>query len=501
MTDATPYEKYYGKRPSIGHIRIFGCITYVKVQNKKRSGYQKKTEERSRKGILVGYEQDHTYRVYILDDKKVTITRDVIFDESGLVESDTNYDHLMLRQEEDSSELTSSDEEEVNIIEENEEEPNTYEEAMSSPEAREWKSAMDEEYESLVKNKTWALVDLPPGKQLISARWVYKLKQDGGKPKYKARFVARGFSQRRGIDYNETYSPVARADSIRALLNLAAQFDWKIMQIDIKTAFLNGELEEEQYMVQPRGYEKGDKVCRLLKSIYGLKQASKQWNLRFTKFLIKNHLKQMKSDSCIFTSSPFDAKSEKMVAICIYVDDGLLFANNENLLNVYIKKLGDEFDMRFGPVQTFVGMEIEFKEGCISIKQANYIRKIITRFGMNAAKPAITPIDSNVKLSKTGTNGVESKRVQVPYRNIIGSLLYAAMGTRPDICFSVNLLSRFCEEPRMIHWRMAKNVLRYLIGKEEAGIVCHRSGDCMTIECYADSDHAGCQDTRRSTSG
>ena len=294
----TPWQLYYQKKPRVSHLRVFGCLAMVKPPAKKRSGYQKKLEERSQLGILVGYEQPFTYRVLV--DDKIVVTREVVFDESKTLGDNSDFgtlDDIVL-------ELAGDDDQEeldtVQVVEGTQEvftasldEPSSYREAVRRPDADRWRSAMDEEFEALTKLGTWTLVPLPKGRRTIDCKWVYKVKYDknGNVERYKARLVARGFTQRYGLDYKETFSPVVMMSSIRILITLVNQFDLEVMQIDVKTAFLHGSLDEEIFMAQPEGYKRGENlVCKLEKSLYGLKQASKQWNTCFAAFLLEFNL-------------------------------------------------------------------------------------------------------------------------------------------------------------------------------------------------------------------
>lgn len=211
------------------------------------------------------------------------------------------------------------------------EEPGTYEQAIESDDHTQWERAMNEEYDSLIKNRTWNLVDPPKDQKVIDNRWVFKLKQnpDGSIDRYKARLVVRGFTQEYGIDYQETFSPVVKFTSVRAILALAASKQMKLQQFDVKTAFLNGDLEEDVYMSQPIGFDDGSgRVCKLSKSLYGLKQASRCWNKKFTSFICKFNFVASESDSCVFVCNG----KHGMMILAIYVDDGLIAAENEKAI-------------------------------------------------------------------------------------------------------------------------------------------------------------------------
>jgi len=270
---------------------------------------------------------------------------------------------------------------EVHITEQME--PITYQEAVHSPQRDNWHKAMTSEYESLLNNKTWEIVPLPVGCKPIGCRWVFKLKTKGNRiSRYKARLVAKGFTQKHGIDYKETFSPVVKMDSVRILLTLATQYDWELIQVDIKTAFLYGELEKTIYMSQLEGFEVGSGVCKLHKAIYGLKQASRQWNKRFSSFLYRYKLKQLSSDSCVFVNNFVDRNN--VLIISIYVDDGLLMSAYKNLLSQCVEYLRSEFEMTVNEPDTYVGLQIQRdrRRGRMFIHQRDHITRVIERYVM-----------------------------------------------------------------------------------------------------------------------
>jgi hypothetical protein len=272
-------------------------------------------------------------------------------------------------------------------------EPLTYEDAISSPQAAQWKAAMEDEINSLLQNETWVLVENPSGRKPIQNRWVYKIKRDShGGIKFKARLVAKGFSQRPGIDYNETYSPVVKHDSIRTILSLSAVLDLELLQLDVKTAFLNGEITEELYMDQPSGFkEDNQKVCLLKKSLYGLKQASRAWNLKFNHFLVEYGFTRSGADSCVY----FQKDENHTTIIAIWVDDGLLCSSHQTKLDEIVKYLSDQFEITSGPVDHFVGLEIsrDRPKKLIHVSQQSYVKKILARFGVEDCKPRNIPGD------------------------------------------------------------------------------------------------------------
>lgn len=384
------------------------------------------------------------------------------------------------------------------------EEPISFEEAVNSKDANQWIQAMENEYDSLIKNDTWSLTTLPEGRNLIKNKWIYKVKLriDGSVDRYKARLVVKGCSQREGVDYSETFSPVARLDSIRLILALAAENDLEMSHIDVKTAFLYGNIEEDIYMDEPQGFETNSgMVCKLQKSLYGLKQAPRAWNACFTNFLKHYGLEPIKSDPCIMIRKD----TESTLIIGLYVDDGLICCKDKNTLDDILSNLKSRFDISIMDPQCFLGLQLtrNREDKSIHINQEFYIKKVIERFQMNNANGISTPFDSNLKLSKDGTDdGEDHETIRVPYRQAIGSLMYAMVGCRPDIAYSVNFLAKFSEQPKSSHWNAIKRILRYLIDTKDYGL--RYSGSCeypSELVCYVDSDFAGDIDTRRSTAG
>lgn len=333
--------------------------------------------------------------------------------------------------------------------------------------------------------------------------WIYKIKYrvDGSVERYKARLVAKGYSQKAGIDYQETFAPVVRLDSVKILLAMVTKYDLEMIQFDVKTAFLYGEIEEEIYMSQPEGYSRNrDKVCILDKSLYGLKQAPRAWNKCFTDFLKLFNLVPLMNDNCILSRR--DQNKRTILIVAIYVDDGLVCSNDKRLLDEVINYLRLKFEITVMDPKCFVGLQIkrDRKNKTMFINQQHYIDKVIERFGMQRCKEMSTPLDINQKLCLNGTtDNLDHKIVDVPYRQAIGSLMYAMIGTRPDIAYAVSILSRYCENPREAHWKAVKRVLQYLKSTNDKGINFECSRD--DLECYVDSNYAACADTRKSTSG
>lgn len=278
-----------------------------------------------------------------------------------------------------------------------------------------------------------------------------------------------------------------------------------MIHFDVKTAFLHGSLNEEIYMEQPVGFVKGqNKVCKLQKNLYGLKQAPLEWNKCFTSFLEKFSLVPLIKDSCILIRRPRvgDAYGQATLIIAIYVDDGLACCSNKKLLDDVVSHLRTRFEITVMDPTCFVGLQIrrDRAKKQLFVSQDAYIKKIIERFELQDAKFVTTPMIAGTSFCKEGVvDGKDKQQVDVPYREAIGSLMYASMGTRPDIAHSVNLLARFCESPRQAHWNAVKRVFRYFKGTAGHGIRFARKDEPLT--CYVDADHAGDYDSRKSTTG
>lgn len=268
------------------------------------------------------------------------------------------------------------------------------------------------------------------------------------------RLVVKGCSQKFGIDFKETFAPVVRYNSIRYLIALATKFDLDIHQMDAFTAFLNGDLKEEIYMEQPAGFnDESGRMCKLEKSLYGLKQASRVWNEKLNGVLIKHGLSRSEADQCVYHR----IDGSKMMLVAIYVDDVLIFSNDSNLVNLLKTELSNNFQMKdLGEASSVLGMRItRNRKACsIAIDQTQYIKDMLSRFGMSDCNPVSTPLDLNQKLSAkfSPTSDEEKEKMcREPYMQLIGSLLFAAQVSRPDISFAVNLLSRYSTNPGKVH--------------------------------------------------
>eukprot|EP00253_Pinus_taeda_P033168 PITA_33168 len=341
------------------------------------------------------------------------------------------------------------------------------------------------------------LVDPPLGTKTIGCKWVYKnkYKADGSLDKHKDRLVAKGFAQKEGVSYEETFAPPVKWATIWTLFGLATQNGWKLHQMDVKTTFLNGDLKDNVFISQPEGFSmKGHehKVCKLVKSLYGLKQAPRAWYEKLTEHLLKLNFKHYDLDYATL----FVKKVGKTVAyLVVYVDDILMRRNNESYIASIKKELGKSFEMTdLGYVHYYFGIEVTQHPKSIFLSQKKYIGDMLNRFGMTKCNPLTTLMEQNLKLTS-----IEGKEFEdaIKYRQLVGSLNYLTT-TTPDISFVVGILSRFMEKPCEGHWSAAKRVLRYLKGTQDFGIKYTQVNDFSLIG-YSDSDFDGDKETGAST--
>lgn len=372
------------------------------------------------------------------------------------------------------------------------EEPCTWDEMVKSPQKNQWMQAVNAELNSLQKMNTWELVNRQEKQKVIDSKWVFKIKYkpDGSIERFKARLVARGFMQREGVDYGDTFAPVVKCETLRFLISYATQHELEMDQMDVETAFLNGELEEEVYMKSPTGLTgvPNGKVLLLKRSLYGLKQSPRCWNKKFTKSLKSAGYLQSEADNCLFISK------DKLSAIAIYVDDCVIIGNRTDVDRIK-KVLNSNFMMKdLGPVNKIIGIEIERTTNETKIHQAGYIRDLIAKFRMEDAKESETPILVN-------NNEDVSKRIHTidQYQSLVGSLIYVSTKTRPDIAFAVHEVAKKMSEPTENDWLAAKRIVRYLKGTQSVGLVFHGNGEPIG---YADASFAPKKsDSRKSIGG
>lgn len=362
-----------------------------------------------------------------------------------------------------------------------------------------WREAMKSEIDSIEKNQTWELTTLPEGFKAIGVKWVYKTKlnEDGKVEKYKARLVVKGYAQSYGVDYTEVFAPVARLYTIRTILALAAQSNWEVFQLDVKSAFLHGELEEDVYVKQPEGYiKKGEeeKVYKLKKALYGLKQAPRAWYSRIEAYFMREQFERCPSEHTLFTKS----NGGKLLIVSLYVDDLIFTGNDREMCDEFKNSMMLEFEMTYlGLVKHFLGVEVKQCSEGIFICQRRYAREVLARFGMDESNAVKNPIVPGTKLQK---DEGDAKVDETVFKQVVGSLMYLTV-TRPDLMYGVCLISRFMSAPRESHWLAAKRILRYIKGTTELGVFYKRGEGNARLLAYTDSDYVGDLDDRRSTSG
>ena len=554
----TPFEKITGKKPNIANMEAFGSPCYALVQN------PKKLDNRSEKGIFIGFDKGSpAYLVYFPETQVVRKVRCVKFlkdtqlsqggngyvvlpcepsssaepKEPHMCEPSPNENsketqnsqnapdtaNIDIQKSDDNSKTTGTRNRarpkylddyvtgdhadslmnttihycyNVNAIDV----PQSYSEAMSSSDSSEWNLAMKTEMMALEENETFETVTLPKGKEVIGSRWVYAVKTDkDGNDHFKARFVAKGYSQVAGVDYEETFSPTANMNSIRIISQLAIQNNLDIHQMDVKAAYLNAPIDCEVYVKPPDGFnfkdENGNKlVLKLKKSLYGLKQSGRNWNNTLDSFLKEQGFKQSVNDPCFYTK-------DGNIFLVHWVDDIIVAAEPCSLKSVK-ETLKGRFKMKdLGQLSYFLGIEFLFENNKLLMSQSRYISKVLHRFKMNDCKPRPTPCELNpshkVDDKDDPLNEADLKR----YRQIVGSLIYIMIATRPDLSYAVTKLSQYMSCATQSHMTMAKHVLRYLKGTINDKMTFTKSEEPLEIIGFSDSDWANSIEDRKSITG
>jgi len=390
-------------------------------------------------------------------------------------------------------------------------EPESVQQALSRGDASHWRVAIAEELEAIRSNGVYELVDPPVGHNVVTSKFVFRIKRrpDGEVDRYKARLVARGFTQQEGVDYTETFAPVAKFSTIRALLAVAAARGLTVHQLDVKTAFLHGELEEEVYLQPPAGVEHPDivtgKVWRLRKALYGLKQAPRQWNIKLHDFLVGLGFRRTESDHSLYVRRT--PASPSYCSLLVYVDDILVVGAHQTVLEVK-QALAAQFPISdFSDVHWLLGIEVKRVGDVFHLSQRKYVEDMLQRFGMADCRPISTPLGAGERLvsaMSVGTAAEMEEMRSIPYRSAVGSLMYLMVATRPDLAAAVGTVSRFLEKPGPKHWQAVKRIFRYLRATSDMvlqlGARDAARGEVI-LQGYCDADWAGDDDTRRSTTG
>jgi histone deacetylase 1/2 len=373
-------------------------------------------------------------------------------------------------------------------------EPRNTKEALARPQ---WKTAMESEFQALISNHTWTLVPYTGQENIIDSKWVFKTKYkaDGSIERRKARLVAKGFQQTAGLDYEETFSPVVKASTVRIILSIAVHLNWDIRQLDINNAFLNGHLKETVFMHQPEGFSdpaKPHHICKLSKAIYGLKQAPRAWFDKLRTALLNWGFQNTKSDSSLF----FLRGADHTTFLLIYVDDIIITGSSNKFLEAFIKQLNIVFSLKdLGQLHYFLGIEVQRDASGLYMKQSKYIKDLLRKFKMENVTACPTPMVTGRQFTIEG----EPMTDPTLFRQAMGALQYL-INTRPDIAFSVNKLSQYMCSPTLEHWQGIKRIFRYLKGTIDHCLHIKPSTD-LDITGYSDADWATSIDDRKSVAG
>ncbi|KAK2401665.1 putative mitochondrial protein [Trifolium repens] len=546
-TTSTLYELWKDRKPTVKHFHIFGSECFILADREPR----RKLDPKSEKGFFLGYSTNsRAYRVYNTKTQVVMESVNVVVKDNSDKENEgvDQGTPVSVNAEPDdgaSTPASMNEADERTIEEDNDEsarpqatskgpsvrvqknhpldlvignpeqgittrrtndvvanscfvslfEPKNVKEALTD---EAWIEAMQEELNQFERSEVWDLVPRPEDVNVIGTKWVYKNKSDenGTVTRNKARLVAQGYTQIEGLDFDETFAPVARLESIRLLLGVACILKFKLYQMDVKSAFLNGYLQEEVYVEQPKGFvdpEHPNYVYKLKKALYGLKQAPRAWYERLTQFLEEQGYRKGGSDKTLFVKQ----EKGKFIIAQIYVDDIVFGGMSNTMVQHFVQQMQSEFEMSLvGELTYFLGLQIKQMDDTIFISQSKYARNIIKKFGMDNATHKRTPAPTHLKLTK------DEKGISVDqslYRSMIGSLLYLT-ASRPDITYAVGVCARYQADPKVSHLTQVKRILKYVNGTSDYGIMyshCENS----TLYGYCDADWAGSADDRKSTSG
>ncbi|KAE8990345.1 hypothetical protein PR001_g21510 [Phytophthora rubi] len=386
--------------------------------------------------------------------------------------------------------------------------PMSRQEALASEHAEGWSHAMDEEYAALMANGTWELVARPKKRKgrrkanILTSVWVLVAKRNekGDVERLKARLAIRGFLQKYGLDYLATYSPVVRIESVRLVLLISMFLDFDCRHIDFVTAFLNGELVDVViYMEQPEGYEDGtDRVCRLRKGLYGLKQASKIWNDTLHKVLVELGFVQCTFDAGVY----WRRRADRVVFLTVYVDD-IILAGVPADIDEVVAQLAARFKLKdLGRVHHLLGMKVHYRPGrMLTLSQTAYIERLAEKFGLGSSRPVRSPQFHHEKITKIERDESKINNPELPYREIVGSLQYLVICTRPDLANAVRTLGRYTSAYTLENYRAAQRVVRYALATKNLGLVYRATPEFPVMDAFCDVDHQSCPDTSRSVTG
>ncbi|CAI7750291.1 unnamed protein product [Closterium sp. NIES-54] len=522
LPNKTPLKAWSGTKPDVTDLRTFGCTCYYHVPDVTRT----KLEAKARVAMYLGPSADHkAWRVWDLEHGKLVVSHDVVFyedtfpsksmtvpsviivpppldvadeaptvsppstnegengsgavgvsgDEGNAKESDPSSPPPSItptlastrtrrnphpNSKYDGYSLVAGDDErggDAMCLEAYTDTPSTYQGAMSSAEATEWERALQEEYDSLMANDVYELVPMPPGAYLVGSRWVFKKKlgPNGEVERYKARLVAQGYTQKEGVHYNETFAPVAKSATLRTLLALAEPLDLEVEQLDVKKAFLYGRLKEEVYMKQPPGFDDdSDRVCKLKRTIYGLKQSPRAWYMRIDEHLLSLGFVRSECDHALYVLN----KDEKKLVLLLYIDDLLLVLDSKTLAADVKTKLDAEFSMRDRGNKT------------LALHQHKYLESVVDLFDMIESKLTPTPMEAGFHPLTVSDENLMDPDSANAFHSVVGSCMYVAVSTRPDLSFPVGVFGRVVSNPMVEHVRSSRRLLRYIKGTTRMGL-------------------------------
>jgi len=556
----TPYEMIFSRPPELSKIRTWGSDCYAFVADSPA------LHDRAIKCKLLGFvgEEVHAYRLLNCSTNRVVVRYNVIFDESSIFSSSSNSDSnpsfdfslssppaapsppdiiqsssgtpdaaipspdvgsdisLPIAARKTPRNVKGVDKLEYHTLGGNivhadiddvlqvvgscynvysdSVEPNTYDEAVNGPDSEKWVAAMGEEHQALLDNGTWSYVAAPEDVSLLKCKWVYKIKRNesGDIMKYKARLVAKGFTQEHGVNYFETFSPVAKIQTIRLIFFLAVQLTCFIVQFDIPNAYIKAPVHEDIYMEQPQGFTTGNSVLKLIKALYGTKQAGRCWNMEFSDFLLSLGFKQCSFDPCLFHL----VDSNDFLLLVLYVDDVLAVSNSQQLIDRILHQIEVQFSITLlGFPRWFLGIKITKDDtNSVFLDQSKAVMDILKRFRMESASVVQFPFPSKSQLMPLQ----DDDQTNMPYRSLVGSLMYLMTSTRPDLAVATSLLGQFMANPGPSHWNAAKRVIRYLKGTPDLSLAiqpCSNLDPSNMVTAYSDSDWGKDPSDRKSYSG
>lgn len=541
----TPYELKYKSKPDLTSLKIWGSLTY---SLDKRNNL-KKLDPRTNAYVLIGYGSNQ-YKLLDISKKATFYSRDVYVLEGKFLKDRDNLEHLDISKElevsndsieampepleledlnirdklpiedpkplkepleryepDESDELPPSFLDELveaaalhtNVLDQ----PSNIKEVRSSPNADKWLAACTAELEELKRQNTWTLVPRPSNRKILKGRWVLRTKpniEDPSKPKYKARWVAKGFLQRFGLDFNETYANTVNPISYRLFLALAALLDYEIKQWDIKSAYPNAPVKETIYVEQPTSFEdttKPDYVCLLNKALYGLKQSAREWEHFLRDMLSKHGLEPLKIDQSVYIST----KENQFLVVITYVDDMLIISNSTSTIKDLYAFLSTYVTVTdLGDVQTFLGIDIvrDRPKKSIYLSQKSYTDKILAKYARKGGRNVDTPCLIGQKLEHNTAEPDPS--LTKTYQKELGSLMYLMTKTRPDLAYPIGLAARFMSNPNLGHHKALDRIWKYLENTRDLGLY-FQSDKNPKIVGFCDSDWGGDLGTRRSTTG